>query len=560
MAFIEKKDPTILNIMLTSCGRELLSTGNLTFNYYAIGDSEVDYRFNSGASIQGFTAFDSNILRPADKNPKQLSFIPRNFTGDSYNEISTIPSAPYEIVNPVSSIGFFTSGATEFITDGNHVKQPDAMVAMSGVSGGNQLQLLKAPTYGTSGLEPEVGDLLLIKWTVGESTTGYTLNKDYPTPYLTYQIVSVSGGSLGSGSITITVDRDIPNLSGLSLTGIYAGAMVYYNYINFTGDTIFSDFGTDYLDEAVLSFLQNSQCPTVVFPFWNLSIIFTDEIAGIQFVDRKYTQFNSRGYGGFVSYIQNQAPVLKKLGVIHYTNSSPANVYGEELYLDTPILEIPTIMWHKSSGQTLGTTLTPIGGVQTLTGLDTRYYDLADEQGFVVGKVFTDLKIFVIEDQELLFAMSYKSNRNWTVPDYNANTSGIAPPCPTPTGGTNVTWSVPINVAACTCIISYTGDCSGIEYRHSNLSWTELPDWDLGCSLSLGNICDAGYRVTICNYDTLPPSGCGIGGGISICARDYINDCNVCSSGCGGAPQTKHTVTLSAINNDTGFYFTGCIF
>jgi hypothetical protein len=33
-----------------------------------------------------------------------------------------------------------------------------------------------------------------------------------------------------------------------------------------------------------------------------------------------------------------------------------------------------------------------------------------------VGKVFPDLKIIVIDDEELLAAMSYKSNRNWTLP------------------------------------------------------------------------------------------------------------------------------------------------
>ena len=47
MAFIDKKDPVVLNIKLTSKGRELLSEGNLNFKYFAIGDSEIDYAFNS---------------------------------------------------------------------------------------------------------------------------------------------------------------------------------------------------------------------------------------------------------------------------------------------------------------------------------------------------------------------------------------------------------------------------------------------------------------------------------------------------------------------------------
>ena len=180
MAFIEKKDPTVLNIMLTSRGRELLSTGNLTFNYFAIGDSEVDYTFNSGATAvdSEFSAFNLDILRPRDWNPKQISFIPQILSGDPYNVIPSIPSAGYDIENPVSSIGFFTSGATEFIIDGDHVKQPDAMVAMITATGGTTLNLRKAPTYGSSGNEPEIGDLVLVKWTAGDSTTGYTVGVD----------------------------------------------------------------------------------------------------------------------------------------------------------------------------------------------------------------------------------------------------------------------------------------------------------------------------------------------------------------------------------------------
>jgi len=120
--------------------------------------------------------------------------------------------------------------------------------------------------------------------------------------------------------------------------------------------------------------------------------------------------------------------------VIHYSNNSPANTYGEEFYLNTEILQIPTIMWHKSSGNTLGVTLVATGSSKILSGatksLNITYYDLADLSGNIVGKVFTGLKIFVIEDQELLFAMSYKSNRSWTMPDYLIAGFGGLTPCP----------------------------------------------------------------------------------------------------------------------------------
>jgi len=488
MAFIEKKNPVVMNIKLTSKGRELLSSGQLDFKYYAIGDSEVDYVFNAevNAVDSEYSAFDSTILRAADKNANIISFIPRNLSGDPYNEMTNVPSTAYNVENQIESLGFFTENNTKYITDSNHVKQPDAMVFMGTVAGGNSIILLKNPsTYGTSGEEPAVGDLLYVKWTRYSQTTGVTVQKNYPYPNLFYKITGITSGSLASGSVTVRVDRNIPDFgSGLV---VYAGAMIYYNEIAFSGGTILSMSPTDYLDESVLTFLENSQCPTIVFPYWNMSIIFTEEIAGVQAGNLKYTQFKDRGLGGFVSYIQNQAPLYKKLGVIHYTNSSPANVYGEGFLQDTPTVDIPTIMWHKSTTQTLGTTLSPIGGQQLLAGLNLYYYDLADSQGFVVGKVFPDLKIFVIEDQELLFAMSYKSNRSWTLPNYTAITQDV-PDVPV---GIAVTWNQPAVCCGDFCVV-----CT--QYCHSTSgSWIPFSG-----QKSLIGVENTGYMVIGCNISS----------------------------------------------------------
>jgi len=417
MAFIEKKDPVVLNIKLTSKGRELLSEGNLTFKYFAIGDSEVDYEFNSAVNAINPLAnlpFSSQILRPADKNPNILSFITRDISGSFLNSIDIVPSTPTIIQNTAPTLGFFniTSGSTNFIIDADHVKQPDMMIYISSVTGGTRLEINQSTTYVSNANEPSVGDLLLVKWSnpSGYSTTGYTVDITVPVPYLIYKIQTITG-SLALDTLVVTVDRELPNFNGDGGT-IVAGAMAYYNYINYTGDTIYNNYATDYLSESVIAFLQNAQCPSITYPFWNMSIIFTEEIAGVQTTDFKFSQLNTNIMGGFVSYIQNQAPKYKKLGVIHYTNSSPSNTYAEELYKNTPILDIPTIMWHKSSATHLGLRLTAYGSMKTLTGatrsLNTTYYDLADINGVVVGKVFNDLKLFVIEDQELLFAMSYK--------------------------------------------------------------------------------------------------------------------------------------------------------
>lgn len=426
MAFIEKKDPVVINIKLTSKGRELLAGGKLDFKYFAIGDSEIDYKFNKEIVASGdneYTAFNSSILRPADKNPDLISFIPRNFsgnsTGDSYNELDTVPIKSYSVENQVQSIGFFTNNNNEYIIDSNHVKQPDCKITVSEITGGTIITLKKGDNYGRSGEEPAIGDILFVKWSYLTPTTEFNVQVNYPTPYLFYKITNILGGTLANDNINIEVDRNLPNLSGTLGPGNEVGAMVLYNIINFSGNTMANMSSTDYLDESIINFLENSQCPTIIFPYWNLSIIFTEEIAGVQTDNLKYTQFKNKELGGFISYIQNQAPILKKLGVIHYTNNSSGNIYGEGFLQNTPTLDIPTIMWHKSLNRKLGVTLSAYGNQKLLTGLNIYYYDLADSNGLVVGKVFNNLKIFVIEDQELLFAMSYKSNRSWTIPDYN---------------------------------------------------------------------------------------------------------------------------------------------
>jgi hypothetical protein len=141
----------------------------------------------------------------------------------------------------------------------------------------------------------------------------------------------------------------------------------------------------------------------------------------------------------------------KTIGIIHYTNQDIDNVYGEK-FATQPYdpqnptndiglarhfrLNLPTLMWHKSSGSTIGQTfwIDPPGYdvcypyyIKSTKNLDMndpgiRYYHLwdtnPDDNGNLnrIGKVFPDQEIIVIDDEEVIAAMSYKSNRNWTLP------------------------------------------------------------------------------------------------------------------------------------------------
>lgn len=305
-----------------------------------------------------------------------------------------------------------------FNVDEYHIKQPDVLIKIDEITGGSILNLYKSNTYVSNVNEPNSGDFLIVKWTnpaISASTTGYTVN-NIKSPILIYKITNIISGDLFNNNLIVSVDRDLPNFIGITgNTGLSAGAMILYG-------NIVDKYSTEYLDDAVLSFYNNSQCNITTFPFWKLSLVYLDDIVGVGVNNKKYFNFKTNIYSGFVSYIQNQNIKLNKIGIIHYTNNSPDNYYGEEFFQNTPQLTLPTVMWHKAENNLVGLTLKPIGGIKTLTGEtisnNCKYYDLGDNWGNIVGKVLIDYKIFIIEDQELLFAMSYKSNRNWTLPNY----------------------------------------------------------------------------------------------------------------------------------------------
>ena len=433
MAFAQ--GPTVLHIKLTDKGRQLLSTGQLTFKKYALGDSEIDYEFNKKIE---FSTFNQKILRPKDNNPDIVDFIEQTVSGDTIIDLPTTVSNTSVITNTAKEKGFFATGSTGYKlqTEETWVKNSGGKIYISGVTGGLEVTVRQSDIYQSSSEEPIVGDYLMVKWANPYLISGTTtVEVDEAVPYVWYKISGVTG-SLASDNLLLTLDTPLPNFNGNG-GDIESAAYIYPNSNNreVSGDSIQTYYGsaftTDFLNDAVFSFIENWDCisqdetcegENEDVPVWNMGIIFTEEIEGVKETDYNYTQYYTKELGGFVRYIQQISPWIKKIGVVHYTNKYPYNVYGEGLIENgsIPTLELPTLMWHKESGSTIGVTLQQSGAQQTLSGLSTQYFDLTDDYGNVVGKVFNDLQVFVIEDQELLFAMSYKANRSWTLPEFTA--------------------------------------------------------------------------------------------------------------------------------------------
>jgi hypothetical protein len=100
-------------------------------------------------------------------------------------------------------------------------------------------------------------------------------------------------------------------------------------------------------------------------------------------------------------------------------------------------------MYHRrgyatASGTSMGMSFVSSGSVQTIGTSNIEYMDLIEDPSMissastaqVVGRVFPQLKTVVIHDDEIVAAISYKSNRNWTLPALAANVVS-------PSGGTS---------------------------------------------------------------------------------------------------------------------------
>jgi hypothetical protein len=427
MSFIQKSDLTVINTKLTSTGRLLLASGSLTFKKIEFGDSEIDYDFLRGNDtiIDGT---DLIIIRPKDANPYIKYALPiTDQATDTKTSITQVSPDIKVVTNTASQRGFFsgstTSGFTSF-TNTSYILDK-RIIPSSGLTGSTILKLDSASAV-------TVGNMLLIDWRNPKlsafTDTAGAIGESYPRPFIWYKALAVNGNN-------VTVDKTLPNFSG---EGATIKSIVYVYPINNAIDTYYST-GTSisYWNDNTLAFNSNCNIASDNVNVWNFNILYKYAPAGV--TNGLIPPYYDSGiFSGFKEYIQgcttNTGSTM--MGVIHFTNKSISNYYGEGFKDNTFKIDLPTIMYHAKSATTMGITLKSSGSTltgakklqpTTLTGFTTEYYDLIETTSQnIVGKVFNDLKIAVIEDQEILNAMSLKSNRSWTLPNGNFYTSDSA--------------------------------------------------------------------------------------------------------------------------------------
>ena len=475
MGYIIKDTAGLINTKLTDTGRQYLSEGNFNISYFQIGDSEVCYNCASGVLPSSgfvlepmFNSQNSTGVPQSNKQNVKYPFYLQGTSGSTYG-IPTMQSVETNLYNFTDRLGFFTgnSGSYSAITNSAYTVTSNYIIDYTGCSSGYNVNLIYdfcSPSTGT----PAIGNFVTFIF----DGVGGCGNVNNSSPILTYKIQAVTATSVTA--YTITVDRALPNFVTQPCLGD-ARALIYPS-----GMTPFYDAITPagYFSGAC------SSADTV--NVWNMNIPWSESPAGvIPTINEDYTYYGSVNYLGTKEYLGYQTtsgqyfmdysgitantdtyyynsydeiiPVSpeeqKAIAIVHYTNQNVNNYYGEKFAFqpyDTANpsipgfarnfkVEMPTLMWHKTTGTTIGQTfyVDPAGydsynlfepsymlskKNEDMNTPGMRYYHLWDTNSNTdgypnrVGKVFPDQEIIVFDDEEIIAAMSYKANRNWTLP------------------------------------------------------------------------------------------------------------------------------------------------
>lgn len=461
MSYIIKSTNPFVSIKLTETGRQQLALGKLNFSSWSIGDSEINYdreQIVDENQNDVTLSASSMVLRPFDKQPNIKSFITSSLSTSTSKPIdsSNMNVVKAVVNNEAQERGFFvdfsgTAYTTSLSTTLTPYYQPITNTKISGTT-----SLTFSSTTSVS-----VGDYVMLKLVSDSYGAISASDSTIAIPNLWYKVQAINGSIL-------TVDRNLPDYSTDSQTSyafVYRGGEVY--------DTIATGNTTAYWDTGTLSFNSSVNVTCHDVPVWNMNNVWNENMAGMtgSTTYEDYTKFGSYTYLGtknpYLDYLAQSTAttttnfncngpgisypdsISKSLSIIHYTNNAISNLYGEFFYVDATNnkvvkLHLPNLMYHRrgyatGSGTTMGMTFIASGTTQLLANTDIEYIDLVEDASLissasttqlVVGKVFPQLKMIVIHDDEIVAATSYKSNRNWTLPPLAANIVS-------PSGGTS---------------------------------------------------------------------------------------------------------------------------
>ena len=383
---------------LTDVGRQKISEGNFNISYFQLGDSEVNYTANTNSSFNfntlnvlepAYTAHNATSYPQSTKNEVKYPFYLQDTTSVTYGIPLSQPGVD-SVFNVASPLGFFTAGTVNGtyspiksgVTYNSRFK-----TLTSQFSSDNTINISSNACTGVANSTISA-NTLMFAYINGSASDCTTLTNCFPI--LTYRVVT------NTASQTLTLDRPTPNLNTTYSQGDANLFFYKFSASSFDVSTPFTYYDT--LNRDVINYESICTPYDGYSKIWNMNIPWSENPAGINAPGgpTNYPNFDSyksatylstkeyfgyqssKGqyfmrpdgttattdtwyYNSFGDKIFVEPEEQKTISIIHYSNNSIINYYGEkfatEPYVDGVTdgearhlkVTIPTVMWHKQT-------------------------------------------------------------------------------------------------------------------------------------------------------------------------------------------------------------------
>jgi len=468
MSYLYENNSENLAARITYIGRKKIAQGDFNISYFQIGDSEYDYNFSA---FDGIVTSSQKVLTPLDKDaqvkyPYKVS--DSVLTGTTYG-VPSQTSLKEIIRNNVGAAGY-VSEYVEYNSGtgvGTTVECSSQVIDISALDGTTSLTVLNGSAFNTAGfITIYLNTLTGVDFVIKEGATS-----------LVYKIVSINGNIL-------TLDRATPDFTSLS-----GNITVICNNCEFSGIVA--------CNETVNVTAQ--QDPWTLNTIWSQNPVGLDPISDV--IDEKLSGYTSNSYVSSKEYFgyntssgqtSNTGTTIvnsfgdiiivppeeqHSLSILHYSKANDILIdpwlsfkyedyiehstgYGEDYFE----IYIPFIYYERNSGTTIGARffMDTIDYYINSSAIDTRlnqmkFRYLLDENNIKVGKIFVNHKIIVFDDQEIVAALEYKSNRRYTLPIPRISSIPIDVKCETYVGATEPLLVNSGDTVFITYLLQYTG-------------------------------------------------------------------------------------------------------
>ena len=510
MSFLNSSNSEYLSARITQKGRNSIAKGEFIINYFQIGDSEFDYNI----AFSGLTGQTNHqmVLSPVDKEcgvkyPYKLDTATNVTYGipieNSTTEVLRNVMGPAGFVseyNPYDSVEC-TGSTIECITES---------INITNINGDNVIDV-------PSGLAFQNSKYITLVFGVFNG-----LDENHPvisghTNSLIYKIVSISGN-------TLTLDRKTPDLSTLTGNVQIVGNKCEIEFpisseispvclptpldpmdqhnpwtLNVVWDEkpIGADVQGTGVDENLSGYTSNIYLSSKEFFGYNSTGQTFQNLTGGTITGFSSTNVSTGFKNSFGELIEVTPQEQRCIAIIHYSEigdlqNDPERFFKYDDYIGTETndrtyfqVNLPFLLYHRNTGSTIGAIFNIGSDIKfVVSNLNNNsqieYRDLLDEMSNKVGKVFVNNKTIVFDDEEIVAALDYKSNRNHTLP---APKLGLTSPTGNTyllSGTTNTTWvtygftstgtTAQLTSLPCNYIskINGTNDTSNVTFKFGN--------------------------------------------------------------------------------------------